>query len=165
MFTVHGTKKFLDRVARPGTAETPPTTALGNWYATAVFWKPHAALFVNEKALLPVVVPLAPAVKVIKRFPTSMAAVLEALGIEGSVIASEVAEMATYQVARTQSRSLLGSMNDFVHLGKIFAGPRATYDPLALSLELASVPCGPLYGRHVRPDDELRAFVAEMISR
>jgi hypothetical protein len=34
VFAVHGTKKLLDRVGRPGPGEVPPTTALGNWYAT-----------------------------------------------------------------------------------------------------------------------------------
>jgi hypothetical protein len=33
---------------------------LGQWYATAVFWKPQVALFVNESTLLPVLMPLAP---------------------------------------------------------------------------------------------------------
>jgi hypothetical protein len=51
-------------------------------------------------------------------------------------------------------------MNEFVYLGKTFSDDGRFYDSVELSLELAKVPCGPLYGSHVTPEDELRAFVA-----
>ena len=55
MYTLHCTKKLLDRVKVPAmSAAQPPTTVLGNWYATALFWKPQIALLVNERTLLPV---------------------------------------------------------------------------------------------------------------
>ena len=69
MFIIHGTKKFLDRVQGPSSDADQPTSALGNWYATVAFWKPQAALFVNQRTLLPVIVPLAPAHTVTERFP------------------------------------------------------------------------------------------------
>jgi hypothetical protein len=162
MFVVHGTKKLLDRVGRPGSDELPPTTALGNWYATAVFWRPQAALFVNEKTLLPVVVPLAPAATVVNRFPTYLVGVLIRLGIDRSFVEAEVSEMSDHLLAKTQNRSVLGSMNDFVYLGKHYAADDRTYDPLELSLQLADVPCGPLYGSHAFPAEELRALVSEV---
>lgn len=37
------------------------TIVLGQWYATAVSWKPQVALFANEGTLLPVLTPLASA--------------------------------------------------------------------------------------------------------
>ena len=37
------------------------TTLLGEWYATALLWKPQVALLVNETTLLPALMPLAPA--------------------------------------------------------------------------------------------------------
>jgi hypothetical protein len=40
----------------------------GRRYATAFFWRPQVALFVNESTLLPVLIPLAPATTVIARF-------------------------------------------------------------------------------------------------
>jgi hypothetical protein len=59
---VRATKKLLDRIGPPNLGEgEEPTTLLGQWYATAVFWKPQVALFVNEPTLLPVLMPLAPA--------------------------------------------------------------------------------------------------------
>jgi hypothetical protein len=67
---VHGTKKLRDRVKGPGAEPIrESTTALGAWYATALFRRPHVALFVNESTLLPVLIPLAPAATVLERFP------------------------------------------------------------------------------------------------
>ena len=62
MYSLHCTKKLLDRIKPPIVAPVAaPTTALGNWYATALFWKPQLALLVNQRTLLPVLMPLAPA--------------------------------------------------------------------------------------------------------
>ena len=55
MFTLHCTKKLLDRIGHPVGTPVPASTRLGNWYATALFWKPQMALLVNERTLLPVV--------------------------------------------------------------------------------------------------------------
>jgi len=69
MYTVHCTKKLLDRVKVPAmSAAQPPTTVLGNWYATALLWKPQVALIVNERTLLPLLMPLASASSLVKRF-------------------------------------------------------------------------------------------------
>jgi hypothetical protein len=160
VFVVHGTKTFLERAKRPVGNPGPPTTALGNWYATSVFWKPHAALFVNEQTLFPIVMPLAPAVSVTDRFPGHLSEVFAALDLDQSFIESEIGEMSECGLAKTKSRSLLGSMNEFVYLGKAFSDDGRSYDSVELSLELAKLPCGPLYGSHVTPEDELRAFVA-----
>jgi len=52
---VHATKKLLDRLKRPAERlEEVSTGFLGPWYATALFWRPQVALFVNERTLLPV---------------------------------------------------------------------------------------------------------------
>ena len=45
---VRATKKLLDRIGPPSLGEgEQPTTLLGQWYATAMFWKPQVALFVQ----------------------------------------------------------------------------------------------------------------------
>lgn len=78
MFTIHATKKLLDRVKQTVVAPVgEPSTMLGNWYATAIFWKPQVALLVNERTLLSVFMPLAPASSLAKRFPDQLAQVLE----------------------------------------------------------------------------------------
>ncbi|MGH3826906.1 MAG: DUF6933 domain-containing protein, partial [Pseudonocardiaceae bacterium] len=62
MLIVRATKKLLDRLDPPGPDAGPAsTTLLGDWYATALFWRPQVALLVSEVTLLPVLMPLAPA--------------------------------------------------------------------------------------------------------
>jgi len=77
VYVVHGTRKFLERVGEPARTEVgDPTTVLGDWYATVLFWKPQVGLFVNESTLLPVLMPFAPVATVIDRFPVALATVL-----------------------------------------------------------------------------------------
>lgn len=68
-----------------------PTTALGNWYATSLFWKPQVALLVNEPTLFPVFMPLAPAATLMARFPDTLRQVLEAHGAPKPIIDAEIA--------------------------------------------------------------------------
>ena len=61
VFAIHATRKLLDRVKEPVREPVAePSTALGNWYATAMFWRPRqVVLLVSERTLLPVLMPLA----------------------------------------------------------------------------------------------------------
>ena len=161
MFSIHATKKLLDRVKQPVMPPVPePTTALGNWYATALFWKPQAALLVNERTLLPVLMPLAPAATLMARFPEALRVTLGAHRMPNDFIDSEIAAMTDGRYAKTASRSVLGIMNEFTRL----AGFRRDYwgitDLVTLAIELSETPCGPLYERHVSPDRELDALMA-----
>jgi hypothetical protein len=61
---VRATKKLSQRLgsAVPHIGE-PSTTLLGDWYATSLAWRPQQLiLLVNQQTLLPVLMPLAPAV-------------------------------------------------------------------------------------------------------
>lgn len=119
MLVVHGTKKFLDRVGRPTVEpDTASTTALGSWFATVLFWQPQAALFVNTRTLLPVFIRLAPAVSVVERFRGSLDEVLTAHQVDRAFIDHELAEMQSVALAKTNSRSVLGSINDFVYMAE-----------------------------------------------
>ena len=143
MYTLHCTKKLLDRI-KPAMSTTaaPPTTALGNWYATAIFWKPQVALFVNERTLLPVVMPLAPAATLAARFPAALVTVLQAHGIDAPIIEAEIAAMADVSLAKTANRSVLGTMNEFSFMADHFRDPSEPHPLLALSMRLADIPCG-----------------------
>ena len=129
MYTLHCTQKLLDRVKQPpATALPSPTTTLGNWYAHALFWTPQVALLINERTLLPVLMPLAPAATLASRFPTHLAVVLRGLGVNAQVIASEVEAMSDVVVAKTGNRSVVGTMNEFAFLADGYresAGSRA----------------------------------------
>lgn len=164
MFTIHGTKKLLERVKQPISEPVEqPSTALGNWYATALFWRPQAALFVNERTLLPVFMPLAPAAKVAERLPDQVGRVLDVLDVPIEFVLQETAAMGSANFAKTANRSVVGSMNDFAFLAEHYLAGGFPHDLLALSVRMAGTPCGPLRKRHRFPDQELAAVVAEVL--
>ena len=116
MVIIRGTRKFLDRVGSPSEPDTTSTTLLGDWFATVMSWRPQVALFVNTTTLLPVFMPLAPAATVLERSPDTLAVILRAHGIADHTIANEVAETAEQHLAKTNNRSVVGVMNEFVRL-------------------------------------------------
>ena len=160
MMVVRGTKKFLDRLGRPKPTEATSSGRLGDWYANVWFCRPQVALFVNEVTLLPVLVPLAPASSVIARFPAAFAQVAARIGVEAAVVDDEVAEMATWTLAKFASRSVLGVMNEFAHLADNYRERNDPLDFVELSLWLAQVPCSPLHSGQGFPDLELKALLA-----
>jgi hypothetical protein len=118
VFTVRGTKKFLDRVGRPVAEPPASTTLLDDWYANVLLWRPHVALFVNATTFLPVLMPLAPAAGVLARFPGAMAEVIHGLGIDPRFVAAEQEAMCDVTLAKTASRQVLGVMNEFTFMAE-----------------------------------------------
>jgi len=159
MFNFHCTKKLLDRIKPELEAPRAGTTRLGNWYATALFWKPQMALVVNERTLLPVLLPLAPAATLAQRFPVALREVLRALDMPAEFIESEISAMGEVVYTKTANRSVLGVMNEFVFLVDGYRDQDGSIDPVGLSLRLAGTPCGPLYKGAVFPDKALRELV------
>jgi hypothetical protein len=98
---------------------------------------------------------------------------LKAHRLPAPFIDAERAAMAEVRLAPTANRSAVGVLNEFTFLADIHradtdradvrrSGVRANADGLLeLSLQLAATPLGPLYQRHVSPDRELAALVAE----
>ena len=160
MLIVRATKKLLDRIGPPSLGEgEQSTTRMGQWDATAMFWKPQVALFVNEPALLPVLMPLAPAATLLARFPGQVAAVLAAHQTPDAVIGEELRQMRVRRLAKTANRSVAGIMNEFTFLAETDRGDTPVPDLMALAMRLATTPCGPLYSKHVTPDRELDALL------
>ena len=126
---VRATKKLLDRIgpAKLGEGEQS-TTLMGQWYATAVFWKPQVALFVSEPTLLPVLMPLAPAATLLARFPQQAAAVLAAHGTPDAVIDEELRQMRDRRLANPANRSVVGIMNEFTFLAEAYRGDTPVTD-------------------------------------
>ena len=165
MYVVYGTGKFLERVGAPSRAEVGyPTTVLGGWYATVLFWKPQVGLFVNESTFLPVLLPFAPADTVIDRFPKALATVLRRHGIGEAFIEDEGAAMADHRLAKTKNRGVVGMMTEFAFLGGAYAESEDAVDLAELSLWLARTPCGPLHSRQGSPDRELASHIARRVS-
>ncbi len=159
MFSLHCTKKLLDRIKPELQAPRAGTTRLGNWYATALFWKPQVALVVNERTLLPVFLPLAPAATLAQRFPIALREVLRALDMPAEFIDSEISGMGEVVYTKTANRSVLGVMNEFVYLAEGYRDQDGSVDPVGLSLRLAGTPCGPLYKGAVFPDKAVRELI------
>jgi hypothetical protein len=160
VYTVHSTKRLLDRVKqRPQPAVAEPSSMLGNWYATFVGWRPQVVLLVNERTLLPVMMPLAPAATLLARFPEELAAVLRALDVPGEFIVEELATMGDGSFAKTANRSVVGSMTEFVFLAEAWRDRGRTGDLVTMSRYLADVPCSPLDKSHGFPDLEVAALV------
>jgi hypothetical protein len=159
-FTIHCTKKLLDRVKLPvSTGLITPTTYLGNWYATALFWKPQVALLINERTLLPVLMPLAPVAELALRFPEHLASVLFAHGAPHALVEHELTAMLDFQYAKTSNRSLLGMLNQFKYLVEGYRNYNQTTDLLWLSMKLSETPCSPLYKKAISPNRELRRLI------
>lgn len=157
-YTIHATKKLLDRVKQPIEEPVQPGTALGNWYATALFWKPQVALFVNERTLLPVFMPLAPTRSLAERFPDWLRQVLEAHGLEESFVDLEIRSMGVAHFAKTANRSVVGVTNEYAFLADDRRGLPGMDDLVGLSCVLADTPTSPLYERNVTALGELEAL-------
>jgi hypothetical protein len=155
--------KVLQRAETAGRSGVlnPPSVGLllGQWYATALFWKPQVALFVNEPTLLPVLMPLAPAATLPARFPQQVATVLTAHRTPDTIIRAELQQMHDHRLAKTANRSVVGIMNDFTRLAETYRDNTPEPELLGLAMRLATTPCGPLYSKHVSPDRELDALV------
>jgi hypothetical protein len=159
-FGIYCTKKLLDRVKLPvSSAPAAPTSYLGNWYATALFWKPQVALLVNERTLLPVLMPLAPAAELAQRFPEHLASVLFAQGAPHALIEHELNSMLDFHYAKTATRSLVGMLNQFSYLAEGYRDYNQTTDLRWLSMKLSETPCSPLYKKAISPDRELRRLI------
>ena len=113
MLIVRGTKKLRDRVKQRAEESDASTTVLGDWFATALFWKPQVALLVNERTFVPVFMPLAPAATLLDRAPAAIATILRRHGVDENFIADELEAMRDVRLAPTNNRSVLGVMNGF----------------------------------------------------
>ncbi len=165
MLIVRATKKLLDRIGPPTLRDgEQSSTLLGQWYATALPWRPQVALLVNEPTLLPVLMPLAPAATLPARAARQIAAILAAHAIPGAIIDEEVRHMRDYRVAPTANRSVVGIMNEFSRLAEVHRDRHPCPDLTDLAHRLGSTPCSPLYGSNVSPDRELTAFLHTITS-
>lgn len=160
VMTVRATRRLLDHLGRASTDLEQETTLLGEWYATALPWRPRqVALMMSDQTLLPVLLPLAPAATLLARFPAHLGTVLGAHGVPDEVIQGETEKMRHWQLAPTNNRSRLGSLNEFASLANHARDDYPGPDLTGLSMWLSTVPCSPLYKRHVSPDRELAALV------
>jgi hypothetical protein len=122
---VRATKKLLQRLRSATLHEGESGTAsLGQWYATALPWRPQQLIMlVNEQTLLPVLMPLAPAATVPARIGPAIAAVLAAHRVPADVVEAETIQMRDCRFGHTASRSVVGVMNEFAKLADVDLEP------------------------------------------
>jgi len=94
------------------------------------------ALLVNERALLPVLMPLAPAATLAARFPAQLATVLHELGANVQFVDSEIDAMAEMVISNTANRSIVGVMNEFAFLADGYREYLQEPDLSALTIKL-----------------------------
>lgn len=154
VFTLHCTKKLLDRLGEPAEPSPASPGGLGNWYATTLLWRPQLVLLVNEQTLLPVLVLLAPAATLLLRLPNAVGGVLAAHGVPDGFQRLVVTEMQQHTIAKTASRSMLGMLNEFSFLAQAYR-ERFGADWVGMARQMAETPCSPLKGR--APADALHS--------
>ena len=161
MLVVLGTKKLCDRVkGAPAVDGDESTTALGDWFANALFWRPQVALLVNSRTLLPAFMELAPAATLLDRAPAAIEAVLRRHGVDDPFVAAERKAMSEVRIGPTNDRSVVGVMNELAFHGE-YLWRDGLQDLETLSLRMASLILGPLDHRLGSPDRELAAVVGE----
>lgn len=117
-------------------------------------------LGVNNKTLLPVLLPIAPNRTFVPRFVEAAGEMLMATGIEDrQAVLSEMGAMGECIVAPTNDRTVLGTINDFGRALDYFMDL-----PLPeIALRLAETPCSPI-GME-RPKDVARELFASSALR
>jgi hypothetical protein len=154
VLVVRGTKKLRDRVKDAPTIDgDASTTALGDWFANALFWRPQVALLVNRRTLLPVFMELTPVATLLDRAPAAIEAVLRRHDVDESFVAAERDAMRDVRLAPTNDRSVVGVMNEFAFHGELLWKEGHVRDLEALSLRMAKLIVGRL--NEGSPDREL----------
>ncbi|HZL64518.1 MAG TPA: hypothetical protein VFD50_06210 [Thermoleophilia bacterium] len=145
MLVLRCTQKLLKRIGPAITGPPESTTALGDWYAGPLaIGHQRYLLLVSERSRLPVLMPGRDVKHLTAHFPEALARVLEGLGVPAPVISREIAEAGEIIVAKTASRSVLGTPNDFSYQLKWQLWDDPAPDLTIEAVRLSHTPVGPL---------------------
>lgn len=161
MVILRCTRKLLVKLAvqLASVEEVRSTTRLGDWYADILFTaRQHVVLCVSEHARVPVVIPARELKTLPSRLPKALAQVLCDLAVPAEAIAREMAEMSAARIAKTASRSLLGTMNDYALAVTWALAKEPGLSLHRLSVQLTNTPVGPM--KHDRPADVARRLLS-----
>ena len=104
----------------------------------------------SKKSRLPVVMLGRDVANLVANFPKALASVLLRLGFSADAIEREIRESCDIIIAATDSRSMLGSLNDFAMLVQYRLREEPVDDLIELSLWLANTLVAPLGYRYPR---------------
>ena len=146
MFILRCTKKLLGRIGRSDDTyaeQVTSTTRMGDWTANLLFiGRQQVVLGVNNRTLLPVLLPIAPNKTFIPRFVEAAGEMLMAIGIEDrKAVLTEMSAMAECIVAPTNDRRVLGTINEFGRMLEVYLDGRPLPE---VALHLSDTPCSPI---------------------
>ena len=101
-------------------------------------------IFISERSLLAVIMHLRDRHELLKNFKKRLAFLLVRLNIDAHLISAELDQMQNLTIAPTASRSVLGSLNDFINLSKHRYYYDGYFDLSATEFQFTNIPCGPL---------------------
>jgi hypothetical protein len=128
----------------PDEAAPPSTGLLGDWYVNLLnVGRIRLVLCTSERTLLPVLLP-ARNEDFPGGFPAALGAVLSQLGVPRALLEAEVQAAAPMAFAKTQSRVVLGVMNDFAFQAQVWMDARPSFDLVQVALRLAEIPSKPI---------------------
>jgi hypothetical protein len=108
------TAKLLGRIGPPQEPTAPSSTILGDWYAAPPnVGSRRYVLAISDRSRLPVLMSARHVKHLPDNFPDALAAVLWGLGISTATIQRELEACRPAAIAKTNSRSHLGTLNDF----------------------------------------------------
>jgi hypothetical protein len=116
MVIIRCTQKVLSRLHVTVAKELPAASnILGAWYANSfvVDRRPYV-IFMNERSFVSVVLPLKESATLTERWQSATVDLLISLAVPKPAIRREVAEMSTVAFGCTESRSLVGNLNELV---------------------------------------------------
>jgi len=114
MVTLRCTQKLLRRLRQPLKPEAqPPTTVLGDWYATLIHSRPEQiVLGMNERSMLVTIVTARDGKHLPDRFRERALDQLLRIGVPPALVGREALEMREFHYGPTVNRSVVGCMND-----------------------------------------------------
>ena len=145
MITLRCTTSLLKRLGGTTLPESAPSGLLGDWDARVVATRPkHLVLCTNERTLLCVVVPLAPAAELPRRFATAAQQMIARIPAASTLIERETHALEEIHLGPATNRSVRSSMTHFGYAVEAWLESRRPLDLVALSLWLCDTPCFPL---------------------
>ena len=148
MIILHCTQKAQKKLKVQIQTDLPETgSKLGNWYCNEfIYNRGKYLLFCNENSLLPIVIAtkgVKSTEEILEMFRQRYFKIMLNWQIPQNVIENELTQINNIVFAKTQSKSVLGSMNDYVHCIKSMCEYRGiSPDGGDCFIQLAGMPMG-----------------------